>query len=692
MVGPPIRKEQKMENQQQPEVENPGSSETNVLRGVGPIKEIRAGADGSNSITYYPPGSEGTTEHFAAAFMPESANDEKRTVECVAYSGAKIPRYDWRTGEEYDITLSLDKSAVRMDRMNNGAPVCDSHSTYSVMGQPGVVEKCWVKDGKLRAKVRFSMNESITPLWNDVKNGIVRNWSIGAFIYQKRDVTEKDNPRRQMLAIDWEPYELSVVPVPADAKAITMAAEPAGETITTGATAQQGAQMKENVQQPGEAARVENVALAAGPDEKQIQASAKAAERTRVSTIQGFGLQFKMDAAFIKEMTDGDTTVEEAREKIMNKLAKDAEEQHQTRSVHVGRDAGDTMRASMIAALLFRNDPSKHKDQAELAAQYRACTMLEMAKECLTVKGESWRGKNAGDIAMAAITRSDLPNILGEVTHRTLRSAYELAPQTFKPWTRRATAVDFRAISRVQLSGAPALLKVNENGEFEQGPLSEATGSYFLLTYGRIINVSRQVIVNDDLNALTRIPAAFGAKAAQLESDLVYKVLTDNAVMADGYNLFSTEHGNLGTAAAVGITPVDEAYTDMALQTSENGDILTLEPKFVLIPTGKRALFNQFLNPLNAAVASITSLVPGYMQSLIPIAEPRLQAHSPTAYYFIADPALIDTVEYCYLEGQEGVYQETQMGFEVDGMKIKARLDFAAAAIDHRGMSKNAGA
>ena len=57
-----------------------------------------------------------------------------------------------------------------------------------------------------------------------------------------------------------------------------------------------------------------------------------------------------------------------------------------------------------------------------------------------------------------------------------------------------------------------------------------------------------------------------------------------------------------------------------------------------------------------------------------------------------ADPSTIDTIEYCYLEGQQGVYIETRQGFEVDGVEIKARLDFAAAAIDYRGLQKNTAA
>ncbi len=69
----------------------------------------------------------------------------------------------------------------------------------------------------------------------------------------------------------------------------------------------------------------------------------------------------------------------------------------------------------------------------------------------------------------------------------------------------------------------------------------------------------------------------------------------------------------------------------------------------------------------------------------------RVSTRQATAWYLIADPAQIDTVEYCYLEGQQGVYIETKQGFEIDGVEIKARMDFGAAALDYRGMQKNAG-
>jgi hypothetical protein len=87
----------------------------------------------------------------------------------------------------------------------------------------------------------------------------------------------------------------------------------------------------------------------------------------------------------------------------------------------------------------------------------------------------------------------------------------------------------------------------------------------------------------------------------------------------------------------------------------------------------------------------VTGVVPEWIQGLVPIVEPRLDAASTTAWYMVADPTQIDTIEYCFLEGQAGVYFETRQGFEVDGIEMKARMDFAAAAIDYRGLQKNAG-
>ena len=75
-----------------------------------------------------------------------------------------------------------------------------------------------------------------------------------------------------------------------------------------------------------------------------------------------------------------------------------------------------------------------------------------------------------------------------------------------------------------------------------------------------------------------------------------------------------------------------------------------------------------------------------------PIVEPILDAGSAAAWYLASSNSQVDTVEYCYLDGAEGPVIESEVGFETDGVTWKCRLDFAAKAVDHRGLYKGVGA
>jgi hypothetical protein len=99
--------------------------------------------------------------------------------------------------------------------------------------------------------------------------------------------------------------------------------------------------------------------------------------------------------------------------------------------------------------------------------------------------------------------------------------------------------------------------------------------------------------------------------------------------------------------------------------------------------------------------AQTSNTVPDILKSTTWVMEPRLEtgvtldgvtyAGSATAWYQVADPATVDTIEYAYLSGNEGVYTETRNGFDVDGVEFKCRIDFGAGVVDWRGLFKNAG-
>lgn len=149
-----------------------------------------------------------------------SVNDERRTVELIFSTGAAVERMDWWTGKRYIEKLSLKKEHIRMDRMNAGAPLLDAHSAYSIHDQIGVVEPGSIQltAKEARATVRFSQREAVDPIWGDVRDGIIRCVSVGYRVH-KFDEEINGNKLPIRTAVDWEPYEVSLVPMPADAGA-----------------------------------------------------------------------------------------------------------------------------------------------------------------------------------------------------------------------------------------------------------------------------------------------------------------------------------------------------------------------------------------------------------------------------------------------------------------------------------------
>lgn len=428
------------------------------------------------------------------------------------------------------------------------------------------------------------------------------------------------------------------------------------------------------------------------PDLGAIRAQAIAEERTRAADIRTAVRSGGLDVEYAETLVNSDVTVDAARAAVLEKLAaRTASTPVSSRAdIEMVGDETESRREFMATAIMHRANPSHKLDDG--ARQFAGLSMIELARDCLELRGIKTRGMDKLQLAQRAFEgTSDLPSVLAAVANKSLRQAYLSAPRTFTPWARQASAADFKTISRTNLSDAPALEKVNENGEFKRGSVTDGKETYQLATVGKIIGFTRQSIINDDLNALTRVPALFAAAAANYESDTVYGIVTANAALSDTIALFHANHANLtGTGTVLSITSLGIARALLRKQTTPQGAVMNLQPKFLIVPAALETIANQYVS--QAYVAAKSADYNPFAGALQVIAEARLDANSATAWYLAADSNQIDTVEYCYLEGQNGVYIETRQGFEVDGMEIKARLDFAAKAIDYRGLYKNVGA
>lgn len=434
------------------------------------------------------------------------------------------------------------------------------------------------------------------------------------------------------------------------------------------------------------------------------RAAAAQAEQARAADITELCQRHNVATLALGLIRSG-STVEQARAAVLDELARNdaAAGGHRNVRVETLRDEAQTRMAGLQEAILNRIDP--RAQLTDNGRQYRGLSLIEIGRDIIEADGQSTRGMSRLEIATRMLQvrsagymgTSDFGSLISNVASKRLRSAYEQAASTYRVWARQApNAPDFKDITVVQLSGAPELLQTNEHGEFKYGTLSDGAEKYNVVTYGRIVALTRQAIINDDLRGFDRLVQAFGNSAARLENRLVYAQLTGNPTMADGVALFHATHGNLGTAGTVldGITKLGAARMAMRKQTGLQGEKLNVTPRYLIVPTALEQTAYQYTSSayVPAIADNVNEFRAGGRTALEPVVEPLLDDASATAWYLAADAAAMDTVEYCYLDGAEGPVIESEMGFEVDGVSLKARLDFAAKAVEHRGLYKATGA
>lgn len=190
----------------------------------------------------------------------------------------------------------------------------------------------------------------------------------------------------------------------------------------------------------------------------------------------------------------------------------------------IGMDESDKLRPLAAEGLYLRAGGSVEKPQ-EGSAQFRAMSLSQMARFFLERGGCSCSGMSDRQVASALLsggqgkllaTRSDFKAIFADVAHRRLVQAYRDAPATWRSFVNVVSASDFKPIQGITLSNAPDLLKVNENGEYKTGDLKASQETYRVAKYGRILSLTLEMIVDDDLRAFQRIPTMFGASASRL--------------------------------------------------------------------------------------------------------------------------------------------------------------------------------
>ena len=526
--------------------------------------------------------------------------------------------------QRYGTAEVLDCSAAGVDLSRSPLPLIISHDSQQL--SIGLVENLRATGDRVVGDVRFASSAEAQQVRTDVLGGIHRSLSVGYAHLDEGTPIEGGHMYR------WQPYEVSIVSVPADPHA--------GFFRSLNTTTNMNTQDREIIE--GLCTRHGFPTLS-----QDLIGRSASLEQARAAVLDA------MDARDLQR--SGGTRI--SLEMAPQAPAQRALIENTLVAAFGGRPNGDVIRSTDVAGLAART--------------------LEMRGEHVSISDSRDR-----IIQRAMHTTSDFSALLGSAVGRVLHAIYGEIQAPLKTVANLSNLPDFRARSVVRLGGAPSLERVNEHGEFTYGTLGDAENGWRLTTYGRILSLTRQALVNDDLQGFATMLRKFAQAAARREADeLVAILLTPNLV--DGSALFHADRSSL-IDKKLTLAGLGGAVKALRLQKEEDGGLILQEPATLVVPVALEMTARQLVASFAANTADTVQ-----PYSLGVVVEPRLDAASPAAWYLVAGNQ--SALEYGYLDGAQGVQITQREGFKIDGLEVKARLDFGCGWVTPVGWVKSSG-
>lgn len=438
------------------------------------------------------------------------------------------------------------------------------------------------------------------------------------------------------------------------------------------------------------------------PVRQAAVAAALAADKTRRADIRAQFAPYRgrdgVDALLDDCLDDAAVAAPDAGLRLLAHLGKQAEPINGSGAIAPGEDESDKRIGAQVDALLARVGRAK----ADGSNPYRGMKLGEMARASLDRAGFSTKGRTLDEIAPLALSRgqvygqstSDFPVVLENTLHKLILTGFQATPVTWDQWCKIGDVSDFRAWKRLVPGMVGNLDTVNEKGEYLDKALPDATAnSVQAVRRGNIVQVSPEVLINDDLGYVQTLADGLGRGGARAIERTVYVYLESNPVLSDSVALFHASHGNLAASgAAPTVLLLDAASSAMALQTApgDDAEYLDIRPTAVL---ANRALDGQLKVLIGAEYDPDTAnklQKPNIARNLVSViaTTPRLAA---APWYLFADPNVAPVIEVVFLDGQREPRLTQEESFRTGGLAWRVELPFGVGAVDYRGAYKNPG-
>ena len=436
------------------------------------------------------------------------------------------------------------------------------------------------------------------------------------------------------------------------------------------------------------------------PEDRGPEAQGVKAERERVTAIKNIcGGQYPdIEAKAIEEGWSDGQAAEACLERLRNSRPS-------VSSVALPQDGDLRQRKSTWAAAMLMHagldtvaEAAFDEHTCQAADDLKLTNLVDVCATALRMDGQEVP-RDRLEMVKASFSTVSLPNILGGSMDKVVLAAYEEAPATWEALARVLPVSNFRPQDILRPSWVGQTEKVGATGELKHGTISESLLSSLKIdTFGKILKISRQMIINDDTSTIADTAAAFGRMARRGVNDLVWGV-----VLANAGDFFHADNGNLltGGASDLSLTSLATAVAAMRTQRDGQGNDLDVTPKVLAVPPELEIEAREILEsvekqaaenaPMGNALKGIAELA---VESRLSNTTKWPTTASATAWYLFAGPADAALVV-AFLNGKRTPTVEfrglTQTEADTLGVCWRVYMDYGASLNDPRAAVKSDG-
>jgi hypothetical protein len=297
------------------------------------------------------------------------------------------------------------------------------------------------------------------------------------------------------------------------------------------------------------------------------------------------------------------------------------------------------------------------------------------------------------EIHGGGFSTSDIATILSNTANKFIMRGWNMVDQTPLRIAKIQNVRDFKTITTVSLADSVRYEQVGNDGEIKHGTLSELTYTNKADTYAKMLAITRQDIINDDVGALTDVPMKLGNGAMKLLNHIFW---TEFLAGVSG-NFFSSGNANINTAVAdMTVGGLDATETIFMNQTNPDGTPLGVQPAILLVPT---ALKNKALtlmgSMLNAAAITSYGAATGdanpfqgrfRVESSPYISNSSYTGYTSTAWWMLANPEELPVIAIAALNGRvEPTVETADAEFNTLGVQMRGYADVGVNLQEYRG-------